>query len=399
MLDGIKVVSLTHYLQGPSCVQYLADLGADVVKVEKVGGAYERHWSGAESYLGDESVFYLLAGRNQRSIELDLRDPRGAEVLWRLVEECDVLVQNFRPGALERLGFSYEAVAARNPSIVYCALSGYGPRGPLAGEPGQDLLIQSISGLLDLTGGADAGPTPVGTAVVDQHGATLGALGILAALVRRARTGQGCRVDANLLSAALNLQLEPLSYHLNGTELYPKSATGLASRFHQAPYGAYETADGWLTISLSAGDALADALELDALRGLTRAEQFRRREEVSDLVGTRLRERTTEHWLAVLPEHGIWCAPVRTYADVVDDPQVRANGAFLDAHLANGEDARLLAHPIAYDGDVPGLRTPPPVSGADTVDVLESLGYPPDVIRDYLASGVAGRSGALPPTP
>ncbi|MBN8882870.1 MAG: CoA transferase, partial [Salana multivorans] len=122
MLDGIKVVSLTHYLQGPSCVQYLADLGADVVKVEKVGGAYERHWSGAESYLGDESVFYLLAGRNQRSIELDLRDPRGAEVLWRLVEECDVLVQNFRPGALERLGFSYEAVAARNPSIVYCAL-------------------------------------------------------------------------------------------------------------------------------------------------------------------------------------------------------------------------------------------------------------------------------------
>ena len=390
MLQGIKVVSLTHYLQGPSCVQYLADLGADVVKIEKVGGAYERHWSGLESYVGDQSVFYLLAGRNQKSVELNLRDQRGKEVLWKLIDEADVLVQNFRPGSLERLGFSYEEVSKRNPGIIYCSLSGYGPVGPLAKNPGQDLLIQSISGLMNLTGTAESGPTPVGTAIVDQHGATLGALGILAALFRREREGKGCSVDVSLLSAALNLQLEPLSYHLNGAPLYPRSENHLGSRFHQAPYGAYPTSDGWVTISLSASDDLADALGIEELRGVSREEQFQDRERISALVAERVKQETTEHWLRMLPEHGVWSAPVGDFDDVVADEQVAANKSFVEVELHDGQQARLVAHPIIYDGEVPGVRHTPPLSGENTKTTLSALGYDNSEIEDLLESGVIG---------
>ena len=218
-LSGVRVLSLTHYLQGPSCVQYLADLGADVIKVERIGGAYERHWSGAKAYLDDQSVFFLMAGRNQRSVEIDLSTPEGSDALWKLIKSADVLVENFRAGTLDRRGYSYEEVKKRNPRIVYCSLTGYGSTGPAKSKPGQDLLIQSLSGLAMLTGRAEDPPMPVGTAIVDQHAATLGALGILAALLQRNATGEGVKVDSNLLSAALNLQLEPLNYHLNGAKL------------------------------------------------------------------------------------------------------------------------------------------------------------------------------------
>jgi len=399
MLQGIKGISLTHYLQGPSCVQYLADLGADVTKIEKIGGAYERHWSGAESYVDDQSVFYLLAGRNQKSIELNMKDPRGAKILWDLLAESDVLVEKFRPGALDRLGFTAEAIAAHNPRLIFCSLSGFGSRGPLAGEPGQDLLIQSISGLMDLTGPANSAPTPVGTAIVDQHGATLGALGIPAALFRREKTGQGCRVDASLLAAALNLQIEPLSYYLNGTELYPKSANSLGSRFHQAPYGAYETADGWITISLSASEALAKGLGITELAGLTREDQFRDRERISSLVADALRGSSTAAWLEELPKLGIWCAPIQGYDAIVDHPQVLANDSFLSTTLANGATAKLLAHPISYDGQVPGIHTAPPLAGEHTSEVLDSLGYTQEQIDALLAEGAVGASSQLGSVP
>ena len=152
LLAGVKVLSLTHYLQGPSCVQFLADLGADVIKVERIGGAYERYWSGANTYVEDESVFFMLAGRNQRSIELDFRTVEGRKVLWSLIDESDVLVKNFRPGVLTKYGFSYEEVSRRNPGIIFCSLTGYGSTGPAATNAGQDLLVQSLSGLISLSG-------------------------------------------------------------------------------------------------------------------------------------------------------------------------------------------------------------------------------------------------------
>ena len=243
MLEGIKILSFTHYLQGPSATQILADFGADVIKIETTRGGYERHWSGAEAYLNGESVFFLLAGRNQRSLSIDLRAEEGKEVIRRMLPETDVVIENFKPGAMERLGFGYEAISEANPRIVYCSLSGYGPTGPYQKRPGQDLLIQATSGLAMQNGRKGDPPTLVGTTVVDQHAAVLGALGVLAALLERTSTGKGKKVDSNLLSAALDLQIEPFNYYLNGAQLYERSASGISSRFHQSPYGIFETAD------------------------------------------------------------------------------------------------------------------------------------------------------------
>ncbi|MDB5621923.1 MAG: L-carnitine dehydratase/bile acid-inducible protein [Devosia sp.] len=396
-LSGVRVVSLTHYLQGPSCVQYLADLGADVIKVERIGGAYERHWSGAKAFINDQSVFFLLAGRNQRSAEIDLSTPEGSEALWKLIESADVLVENFRAGTLDRRGYSYEAVKKRNPRIIYCSLTGYGATGPNRTKPGQDLLIQSMSGLAMLSGRAGDAPMPVGSAIVDQHAATLGAMGILAALLQRNTTGEGMRVDSNLLSAALNLQLEPLNYHLNGAKLWDRSAAGVSSRFHQAPYGTFKTADGWITMSLSDGPTLAKAYDDERFASLTREQQFDLREEVTTRVAEHMAKRSTADWMATFDEHGIWYAEVREYDDVLADPQVEANQSVLEYDDPDAGHVRLLAHPVKYDGVVPPLTRRPPSPGQHTDEVLLELGYSPDQVQALRGTNAIGPDRKVEP--
>jgi crotonobetainyl-CoA:carnitine CoA-transferase CaiB-like acyl-CoA transferase len=390
-LDGIRVVSLTHYLQGPSCVQFLADLGADVVKIERIGGAYERHWSGAKAFLDDDSsVFFTLAGRNQRSIELNIQSEAGQAALWRLIERADVLVENFRPGTLDKYGFSHAAAKLRNPGLIYCSLTGFGSDGPARDKPGQDLLLQSLSGLALLSGRAADPPVLMGTALVDQHAATLGALGIIAALFGRERGGGGARVDGNLLSAALDLQIEPLNYHLNGATLYDRSESGISSRFHQAPYGVFRTSDGWLTMSLADGATLAAAFDDARFAAWTRDDQFDQREAVNRLVAEHMARRTVAEWETVFGAHGMWCARVRDYDEVLADPQLAANQSVLDFDTPQGGRARALAHPVRYDGKAPGLRRPPPTVGQHTDEVLGELGYDAEAVAELRRSGAIG---------
>ena len=270
VLSGVRVLSFTQFLLGPSGVQFIADLGADVIKIEPPGGTlWERNWAGSDLYLNGVSAFFLSTHRNQRSLTLDLKHPDGLAIARRLVEGADVLVQNFRPGVMERLGLGWETVRAWNPRLVYVSASGYGESSPYRDRPGQDLLLQALSGLASISGRAGQPPTPVGTAVVDQHGATLLAMGVLAALLERARTGQGLHVEVSMLRAALDLQLEIVTYFLNGARL-AKSPTSLASMFHPGPYGCYETRDGWLVLSMSPLKALRDALDLPGARRRTR---------------------------------------------------------------------------------------------------------------------------------
>jgi crotonobetainyl-CoA:carnitine CoA-transferase CaiB-like acyl-CoA transferase len=225
VLAGVRVVSFTQFLLGPSGVQFLADLGADVIKVEPPGGRlWERNWSGADVFKNGVSVFFLLAHRNQRSLTLDLKHPEGRAVAQRLIERADVLVQNFRPGVMARHGLDWPAAQSLNPRLVYVSASGYGESSPYRDRPGQDLLMQGVSGLASISGRADQPPTAVGTAVVDQHGATLLALGVLAALLERQRTGRGLHVEVSMLRAALDLQIESATYFLNGARL-ERSAT------------------------------------------------------------------------------------------------------------------------------------------------------------------------------
>ena len=393
MLEGIKILSFTHYLQGPSATQILADLGADVIKIETTRGGYERHWSGAEAYLNGESVFFLLAGRNQRSLSIDLRTEEGKEVIRRMLPEVDVVIENFKPGAMERLGFGYEAVSEANPRIVYCSLSGYGPTGPYHKRPGQDLLIQATSGLAMQNGRKGDPPTLVGTAVVDQHAAVLGALGVIAALFERTSTGKGKKVDSNLLSAALDLQIEPFNYYLNGARLYERSASGISSRFHQSPYGIFETADGYICLSLTTTETLAKALDDDSFRSYTSEDQFRKREEINRRIAEHLREETTDHWYEIFDEAGVWYAPVNDYADIEDDPQLEANGSILTFEHPRAGTVRLLSHPIRYDEETPALRRIPPRLGEHTEEVLSEAGYGAEAISNLVEAGVVRAAG------
>lgn len=374
MLDGIRVVSFTHFLQGPSASQLLADLGAQVVKVEPPTGAFERSWSGPDAYLNGESVFFLLGNRNVSSLVVDLKDHEWLEVVLRLLDESDVLIESFRPGVMDRLGLGWDQLRQRNPRLVYCSLSGYGSEGPYRDRPGQDVLLQSLSGIAAATGTADGPPTPVGASIVDQHGAVLGAFGILAALHGRERTGRGARVESNLLSAALDLQIEPLSYFLNGYS-GRRSGSGVSSPYYKAPYGVFATADGHLTLSLSALALLAAVFEDDWFLGIGEELSYARREDVNARVAKHLVQRSTAEWTAVFTAAKVWFAPVNTYADIVEDPQVRHNESVVEVDHPVAGTVKLLGHPVRYDGRRPGVRSAPPELGSSNRSILAQLGY------------------------
>jgi crotonobetainyl-CoA:carnitine CoA-transferase CaiB-like acyl-CoA transferase len=389
ILEGIRVLSFTQFLLGPSGVQFLADLGADVIKIEPPGGRlWERHWSGANHFLNGVSVFFLLAHRNQRSLTLDLKTPAGQAVARRLIERADVLVQNFRPGVMARLGLDYEAARTLNPRMIYVSASGYGESSPYRDRPGQDLLMQALSGLASVSGRAGQPPTAVGTAVIDQHGAALLALGVLAALHERARSGQGLHVEISMLRAALDLQIEVATYFLNGAPL-EKSATPLASTFHPPPYGVYETQDGYLALSMSPLSLLAEALELPALgRYAGTLWAFESREEVARLIEPALKRRTTAQWLDHLVSKGVWAAPVLTHAETFAEPAVQAADPTEEITHPVAGPVRLLRFPIEFSTGRAGVRRPPPMPGEHADEILGELGYSDAEITRLRADGV-----------
>ncbi|MDI9977424.1 MULTISPECIES: CoA transferase [Rhodococcus] len=387
MLSGIRVVSFTHFLQGPSATQMLADLGAEVVKIESPAGAFERSWSGPDAYVGDASVFFLLGNRNVQSLSIDLKSEKAKSILLKLIDDADVLIESFRPGALKRLGFGYEELSARNPRLVYCSLSGYGSAGPYRDRPGQDLLLQSLSGLAHATGSADSPPTSVGASVIDQHGAVLGAFGILGALLGRERTGKGCKVESNLLNAALDLQIEPISYYLNGFR-GERSSTGIGSRYYKAPYGIYRTADGHITVSITALSILSEAFDDDWFTTIAADDEYDRREEINERISKHLAERTTQEWEAHFTEHKVWFAPVNDYEAVVNDAQVLHNNSFLEFDYPGSGPVKVLAHPIRYDGQTPAARTLPPALGEHTESILSTLGLNDSEIDALAQEGV-----------
>ena len=389
VLSGVRILSFTQFLLGPSGVQFLADLGADVVKIEPPGGTlWERNWSGANLYLNGMSGLFLAAHRNQRSLTLDLKKPEGREIAQRMVKQADVLVQNFRPGVMTRLGLDYEQAKALNPRLIYVSASGYGESSPYRERPGQDLLMQAVTGLASISGRSDQPPTAVGTAVVDQHGASLLAMGVLAALLERARTGQGLHVEVNMLRAALDLQLEIATYVLNGANL-EKTATPLASTFHPPPYGLYATADGWLALSMSPLSVLRDALELPALEPYTKEKwPYESREAVARLLEPVIRKRTTSEWLEHLVPRGIWAAPVQSLSEALRDPAVAAADAIDEIDHPVAGRVRVLRFPVELSTGRATVRRPQPTAGQHSDEILKEYGYADGVIRHLREAGV-----------
>lgn len=388
-LKGIRILSFTQFLLGPAGVQYLADLGADVIKIEPPGGTlFERNWAGCDHFLNGVSVFFLCAHRNQRSLTLNLKHPEGLAVARRLVADADVLVQNFRPGVMARLGLSYDDVARSNSRLIYVSASGYGEASPYRGRPGQDLLIQAMSGLASISGRGGDPPTAVGAPVVDQHGAALLAMGVLAALLERTRTGQGQKIEVSMIRAALDLQLEVVTYHLNGARMQ-KSPTSLASMIHPGPYGIYQTKDGYLALSMSPLPVLQEALQLPELAPLA-VERFNHpaRERIARILEPVMQTRTTAEWLEHLVPRGVWAAPVQDYEQVFADPGVQGAGVVEEAEHPTAGPIRLLRFPLEFSSGRAEYRRHPPMPGEHTGEILRELGYAEADVRRLHDEGV-----------
>jgi crotonobetainyl-CoA:carnitine CoA-transferase CaiB-like acyl-CoA transferase len=392
VLEGMRVVSFCHYLQGPAAAQYLADMGADVIKIEPPRGAYERDWSGAKTFVDGISAFYLCANRNKRSLSVDLKHPDARVLIARLLETADVVMENFRPGVMERLGFGYGQVKAIKQDIIYASATGFGASGPMVARPGQDLLVQAYSGLVAATGHLDERPSAIGLAAVDQHGAALLALGIVGAYVKKLRTGHGTRVEASLLNAGLDLQTEPLTIYLtrqlqspDGRSLFSRNEN-LATWFHEAPYGIYRCADAWLALSLNETAKLARALGSERLAGLADRDRFEERNALVEVIAAELAERQLDDLVSGFDREAVWYQRVHEYDELPDDPQIRHNEVFREVPVKSGR-AILVNHPNRYDGEVPPLRHLALEIGADTRAVLDELGYGTEEIEALLASG------------
>jgi crotonobetainyl-CoA:carnitine CoA-transferase CaiB-like acyl-CoA transferase len=384
----MRVVSFCHYLQGPACTQYLADMGTDVVKVEPVKGAFERHWSGGKSFIGDVAAFVLATNRNKRSLAVDLKNPEGKEVVLRLIDTSDAVMENYRPGVLDRLGFGYEAIRKRKPDIIYASASGLGATGPAATRPGQDLLMQARSGLVAATGGGDNGPAVVGAAIVDQHGGALLAMGILGAYVKKLQTGQGTRIESSLFGAGIDLQSEALTMYYAS----PHRANALkrdrhvGSWYHDAPYGLYELKDCRIVLSMNDPSKLAAALDNEALRALERVDRYAERDRYARAVADALRERTFAEVSPRFEAQGIWYERVQDYDDLRKDAQALHNGVFGEMNV-RGRTATYINHPLRYDGEVPSCRSIPLEPGAQSLEILSELGYGAQEQRRLVESG------------
>src|SRR6476660_134935 len=392
LLSGIRVVSFNHFLLGPMGIQALGDLGADVISVEGSDGAWQRHWSGGNQWHDGQSMLHLCANRNKRNVAIDLKSAQGKAIALRLIDTADVVAENFRPGVMEKLGFGYETLKQRKPGLIYASASGYGPDGPYADKPGQDLLAQALFGIMAITGQAATGPRPAGASVIDHHGAALFALGIIAAIVRRQRTGQGCRVDASLMQSALDLQAESLVAWINSPVKPPgpQAFRHVAGWYFAAPYGVYATKDGHMAISLTGLAVLAEALGEPRLAIYSDRETWTKQDEIGALIGARLATADTAHWVARMAPKKIWHAPVQGYAEIVADPQVRHMQSLMTVKGAGatGAPVTLVNHPVRYDGKTAAVRLAPQPLGAQTAEVLGELGLGEAEIEALAEEGV-----------
>jgi crotonobetainyl-CoA:carnitine CoA-transferase CaiB-like acyl-CoA transferase len=391
ILSGYRVLDCSIAMAGPFAAQRLGDLGADVVKIEPVTGEWQRHVAAGGARGNKINVSFLSLNRNKRSLAVNLKSPEGKAVLLELVKTADVFLQNYRPGVAGRLGVDYEALSAINPRLVYVSMSGYGESGPYLNWPGQDLILQGMSGAMLSAGRAGEAPTAAGQYLVDAVAAYAAFEGALGALLHRERTGEGQLVQVNMLDAITTLQMQELSVFTVAHKPQVRSAEPHAHVYIRAPYGAFSTSDGYIIIAFPAlkrfGEVIGEPSFLDMD---DETDSWTRRDEIFAKTRERLTARTTQEWLALFRAHDIWAGPVYSYADLVDDAQVKHNGTFVEYDHPTEGRVKTPGFPIAFSKTPSQVYRGAPLTGEHTRDVLREAGYAEDRIDALIAAGAIG---------
>jgi crotonobetainyl-CoA:carnitine CoA-transferase CaiB-like acyl-CoA transferase len=391
-LDAIRVLDLTRVLSGPYCTMLLGDLGAEVIKVERPGEGDDTR-AFAPPFQGDQAAYFLSINRNKKSITLDMKSERGKEILWRLVELSDVLVENFRPGAMERLGFGYEAVRARRPAMIYCSISGFGDSGPQKDRAGYDVIVQGEAGIMDLTGPRDGPPHKVGASIADLASGLTAAQGILAALYTAKIDGRGQRVHVSMYEAVAALLTFNASIYF---------ATGNSPRRRGnehatiVPYETFETSDGWINLGVANDDLwrrfcrAAGMTDLaDDQRFASAPDRVRNRDALLPLVKAIFKQRTRDEWLKRLDDGGVPGGAIRTVAEVCDSEVLRARGMIAEMPHASAGIVKGVKSAIHLSETVLDTYAAPPKLGEHTHDVLtELLGYTSEEVAALANAGV-----------
>lgn len=391
-LDGIRIIDFTRHMAGPYATVALSDHGADVIKVESLpNGDHAR--TGGVYAVGDQSAVFLMWNRGKRSLALDLRHPEGLETVQRLIDQADVVIENYRPGVADEIGIGYEAMSARNPRLVYVALSAFGPTGPLAPYPGTDPVIQAWSGVMSVTGEPDGGPLLVGVPVADYTGSMLAVQAVALALFARERTGRGQKVEVSMLGGLLAMLSTRLAnYWASGED---PQRMGSANSIY-VPYQVFRTTDGYVMAGSFGGDSwpkFCTALGLPELaddeRYRSNRSRFDHRDTLIPTLQARFAERTTDEWEPRFRSAGALFAPVKTVAEILAHPQVAELGLVGSVEHPTVGTIPQLGPPLHFS-DTPGaIRRPPPLLGEHTREVLAEGGFTPAEIDALCAAGIA----------
>jgi crotonobetainyl-CoA:carnitine CoA-transferase CaiB-like acyl-CoA transferase len=390
-LAGVKVIELSHIMAGPACAMLLADLGADVIKVEKFPDGDDSRRM-VPPKVDSESAAFMILNRNKRGTAINLKSEAGRSLLRRMLGTADVLIENFRPGTMERLGLGYESLRAANPALIYCQLTGFGTTGPYAERAGFDLIAQGMSGIMSLTGeGPGRPPVKVGVPLTDMTAGVLGVVAILAAYAHRLKTGQGQKVETSLLEAGiLHTAWQSAIFFATGKSPGPLGSAHPLS----APYQAIQTADGWINIGAANQANWLRLIEIIGLPRLAEDERFRdnaaRMHNLPALIErltARFRERPTSEWLALLEAAGVPAGPVLTIEQMVEDPQVQARDMVVEVQHKTAGRTRALGTPVKFSATPTRVSRAAPLLGEHTREILAEYGMAPTEIDRLIQDG------------
>lgn len=388
ILSGFRVLDCSIAMAGPFAAQRLGDLGADVIKVEPVSGEWQRHVAAGGAGGNRVNVSFLSLNRNKRSLAVDLKSPEGKEVLLDLVKTADIFLQNYRPGVAKRLGVDYDTLSRINPRLVYVSISGYGEDGPYIDRPGQDLVLQGMSGAMLSAGREGEAPTAAGQYLVDAITAYNAFEGALAALFHRERTGEGQLVQVNMLDAITTIQMQELSVFTIGQKPQKRSAEPHAHIYIRAPYGAFATSDGFIIVAFPKLKTLGEVIGEESFLTMDdEVDTWTRRDEIFAKTREKLKTKSSEEWLARLRAADIWCGPVYGYADLVEDAQIRHNGTFVEYDHPTEGRVKTPGFPIRFSKTPSTVDRGAPVVGQHTREILKDAGYDEARIAALEAAG------------